>query len=90
MLEIRYDKGTKVLTGWWSSRLGNHKGKLKNRPNEAIVKLDIPIPDKPLGAWLCDGENLAPNPNYIEPLPSRDLAKEVDEINERLATLEKM
>ncbi len=46
MLEIRYNKTTKELTGWWGDRHGNYEVKLKNRPDEAMVLLDIPIPDK--------------------------------------------
>lgn len=72
MLEIRYDTITKELTGWWASRFGNHEAKLRDRPDEAIVALDIGIPEKPLEAWLYDeaGESLQPNPDYIEPEPT--------------------
>lgn len=79
MLEIRYNKSTKVLTGWWGDRFGNHEVKLKNRPDEAMAMLAIPIPDKPLGAWLYDGKSLVPNPSYIEPIPDPDVirAKEI-------------
>ena len=72
MLEIRYNKTTKELTGWWGDRHGNHDVKLKNRPNGAMALLDIPTPDKPLDALLYDGDKLIPNPGYIEPEPSRD------------------
>lgn len=68
MLEIRYNRKTGEVTGWWGSRFGNHEAKLKNRPSETIVTLDIPIPDKPLGAWLFDEatQSLKSNPDYIE------------------------
>lgn len=71
MLEIRYNKSTKELTGWWGNRHGNYKAKLKNRPDNVMAMLDIPIPDKPLGAWLYDEatQSLVPNPDYIEPKP---------------------
>ena len=71
MLEIKYNTVTRELTGWWSSRHGNHEIKLRNRPDEAIITLDIPIPDKPLEAWLmkADLSGLEANPNYIEPEP---------------------
>lgn len=90
MLEIRYSTITKELTGWWGNRHGNHKIKLKNRPDEAIVMLDIPIPDKPLGAWLYDKatESLVPNPDYIEPTPPRDLAAEVGNHEKRIKKIE--
>lgn len=84
MLEIRYNKETKEVTGWWGNRFGNHAVKLKNRPNEAIIKLDIPIPDKPLEAWLYDEttKSLTPNPDYVEPEPPRNYGVEIDEIKE--------
>lgn len=87
MLEIRYNTTTKELTGWWGNRHGNHEVKLKNRPNEVMVELDIGIPDKPLGAWLLDNGKLIPNPSYVEPEPPRDLAKEIDELK---ADIEKL
>ena len=87
MLEVRYNKNTKELTGWWGNRLGNHEVKLKNRPDETIVMLDIPIPDKSLDAWLFDGEKLIPNPDYVKPEPVRDLATEIDEIKGKLNLL---
>lgn len=73
MLEIRYNTITRELTGWWGSRFGNHEVKLKNRPNESIVTLDIPIPEKPLGAYLmmADLTGLEDNPNYMPPEPPR-------------------
>ena len=89
MLEIRYNKTTKELTGWWGNRHGNHDVKLRNRPNERIVLLDIPIPHKPLGAWLCDGKKLTPNPDYAEPTPPRDLLKEIDELRAEIREMKK-
>ncbi len=88
MLEIRYNRNTKEVTGWWGDRFGNKKVKLKNRPDEAIVMLDISIPDKLLGAWLFGGDKLIPNPDYIEPEPPRDLAKEIDGLKTRLDSVE--
>ena len=89
MLEIRYNKLTKELTGWWAGRHGNHDVKLKNRPNEKIVLLDIPVPDKPLGARLFDGDKLIPNPDYVEPVPPRDLEAEIDELRAEIGELRK-
>lgn len=90
MLEIRYNKNTKTLTGWWGSRFGDHKVKLKNRPDEAIAELDIPIPSKALDAWLYDEvtQSLLPNPDYVEPEPPRDLAAEIDQLKARIELLE--
>lgn len=87
MLEIRYNKSTKELTGWWFNRPGNLKAKLKNRPNQAIATLDIPIPDKPLGAWLFAVDKLMANPDYIEPEPPRNLAAELDELKAEVEAL---
>lgn len=91
MLEIRYNKTTKELTGLWGNRYGNHEVKLKNRPNEAMAMLDIPIPDKPLGDWLYDEgtKSLVPNPDYVEPEPSRDLVAEIDDLKARIFEIEK-
>jgi len=91
MLEIRYKKTTKELTGWWGDRHGNHEAKLKNHPNGAIVTLDIPTPNKPLGAWLFDEvtQSLVSNPDYVEPEPPRDLLAEVDKLEARIEKLEK-
>ena len=90
MLEIRYNKNSKRLTGWWGSRFGNEEVKLKNRPDEVIVMLDIPVPSKDLDAWLFDADKLIPNPSYKEPKPSRDLLKEVDELKARLNKITKV
>lgn len=86
MLEVRFNTITKKVTGWWGNRHGNHEIKLKNRPDEAMVMLDIPIPDKPLRAWLYDKdtESLVPNPDYIEPTPPRDLPTEIDDLKAKL------
>lgn len=69
MLEIRYNTNTREVTGWWATRHGNHEVKLKNRPDEVIVLLDIPIPEKPCNAYLYDEatQNLIPNPDYVQP-----------------------
>ena len=90
MIEIRYNTTSKELTGWWGSRFGNYEIKLKDRPNEVIIQLDIPIPDKPLDAWLYDEANgiLIANLEYIEPFPPRDLKVEIDEIKARLDNIE--
>ena len=87
MLEIRYNNNTKELTGWWGNRHGNHDVKLRKRPNEKIALLDIPISDKPLEAWLCDGKKLMPNPDYVEAEPPRDLEAEIDELRAEIGEL---
>ena len=89
MLEVRYNKNTKELTGWWRDRHGNHEVKLKNRPNEEMAMLDIGIPDKGLDAWLYDGDKLIPNPAYVEPKLPRDYGKEMDELKVELSKLKK-
>lgn len=69
MLEVRYNTETKEVTGWCGDN--NQFGNLKDRGGEAIVILDILIPDKPLNAWLYDeaSNSLIENPNYIPPEP---------------------
>jgi len=54
MLEVRYNIDTKQVTGWWGSRHGNHDVKLRNRPNEAITYLDIPVPSHTLENSFLD------------------------------------
>ena len=88
MLEIRYNRNTKEVTGWWGNRHGNEEVKLKNRPSEAIATLDIPVPDKALESWLFDRQKLVPNPDYKEPKPPRDLFAEVDELKAKIKILE--
>ena len=90
MLEIRYNTKTKEVTGWWGSRFGKEEVKLRNLPDDAIIMLDISIPDKPLGAWLFDEatQALINNPDYIEPTPRRDLVAEIDEIKAKIENLE--
>ena len=90
MLEVRYNTQTGEVTGWWGNRWGNEEAKLKNRPDEAIAMLDIGISDKPLNAWLSDGKKLSPNPDYVEPPPSRDLLVEIDELKARLDKITKV
>ncbi len=87
MLEIRYNKNTGEVTGWWGNRFGNKKVKLKNRPDETIVMLDISIPDKPPKAWLFDGMKLISNPDYVEPEPARDPLAEIDKLWEEIRKL---
>ncbi len=90
MVEIRYNKIAGELTGWWANRFGNHEVKLKNRPGEAIVMLNIPLPDRKLYDWLYDEttKSLIPNPNYIEPAKNRDAFAEIDSLEARIKKLE--
>lgn len=69
MIETRYNKGTNVVTAWWGDRFGNHDIKLKGRPDEAIVELDIPVPSLPLEAYRYypPNDNLSVNPDYVMP-----------------------
>lgn len=87
MLEVRYNKATGEVTGWWAMRHGNHKAKLKNKPDDVIIMLDIPAPDKSITAYLFNGDKLIANPNYVEPAPPRDLKAEIDELRAGLDKL---
>ena len=89
MLEVRYDTATKALTGWWGDRHGNHDVKLKNRPDEKMALIDIPVPDKPSGAWLFDKGKLIDNPAYVEVEPPRDLETEIDELRAEIEKIKK-
>ncbi len=85
MLEIRYKKATGELTGWWGSRHGNHDAKLKNRPGEAIVLLELAIPMFEPGAYLFNGvDDLIENTDYID-TPTETFQEEV---RRRLSALE--
>ena len=70
MLEVRYNTDTKQLTAWCGDpdSFGNLD---RGRGEEAIVVLDIPIPDKPMEALLYDEatQTLIDNPDYVEPEP---------------------
>lgn len=85
MLEIRYNIDTKEVTGWCgdSKQFGN----LKDRGNEAIVVLDIPIPEKSGDAYLYNGITLVPNPDYVEPEPVFDAKAEILKLKEANITL---
>ena len=87
MIEVRYNTITGAVTGWWGKRFGNEEVKLKNRPDEAIVMVDLDIPSKPSEAWLFDGDKLIPNPDYVEPKPPRDLGAEIDELKASVEAL---
>ena len=91
MLEIRYNKNTKEISGWWGNRHGNKEVKLRNRPDEAMVMLDIGIPEKSLGAYLYDEatESLVDNPDYVEPEPVRDDSAEIDKLWTEINKLKK-
>ena len=87
MLEIRYIKTTKELTGWCGDehQIGNLD---RDRSEEAITILDIPVPPLGLKAYLCDGETLVDNPDYIPPEPPRQFAEEIDTLADRISSLE--
>lgn len=90
MIEIRYNTSTKEPTGCCGdeTQFGNLD---RERPREAIVIVDIPLPEKTIFAYLYDEatQNLIDNPDYVEPLPPRDLAAEIDELKAKVEKLEK-
>lgn len=91
MLEVRYIKETGEPTGWCgdSKQFGNLD---RGDPDEAIVILDIPVPPLSCGAYLIQNPDTVPelisNPDYVEPLPPRDLAAEVDTLKAKVAELD--
>ena len=90
MLEIRYYVDTFKLTAWCrdETAFGNLD---RGRENEAITVVDF-NPDKPMNAYLFDRKKatLVIDPKWVEPLPPRDLASELDDLKIRLTTLEKI
>lgn len=80
MLEVKYEKNTGVITAWAGSpeHTGGH---LKPKPNEKIIVLDIPNPEKPSSAYLVDNNLLIDNPDYIEPITLRD---EIDKLKAKI------
>ena len=89
MIEIRYNNGTKVVTGWCADPGQWHH--LDRGRDETIVYLDIPIPEKVCLAYLYDEatKSLISNPDYVELVPPRDLATEIDNLKVKVEKLEK-
>lgn len=88
MLEVTYITETKKLIAW-NGDPAQFRGIA--RKGETVVVLDIPVPDKPIDAWLFDRatQSLIPNPDYVEPEPARDLAKEIDGLKVKIKELKK-
>jgi len=90
MLEVRYNINTSEVTGWCGDEA--EFGNLQARWGvEAVVVLDISVPDKPLDAYLFNTANktLMENPSFIEPPPTRDLFAEIDDLKAKVEKLEK-
>jgi len=84
MLEVRYNKDTKEVTGW----CGDPKefGNLKKRGGvEEVVLLDIPIPNNLCIAYLYDEatRTLKDNPDYVQATIRNPLA-EIDDLKARM------
>lgn len=88
MLEIRYNKTTKKVSGWCGDEA--QFGLLKDRAGEKKVIIDVPIPPKNCTAYLYDpiGKILIDNPDFVGPKPPRNLAAEIDDLKARLTALE--
>lgn len=91
MLEIRYNTDTKEVTGWCGDpeQFGNLD---RDRDNEVIIVLNIPIPEKSCSAYLYDEatQSLIDNPDYVEPEPPRDPLAEIDEIKTKIADYDEL
>lgn len=88
MLEVRYLKDTGELTGWCGDV--EQFGKLdRGRDTEDVVTLTEDVPAGPLAAFKYDGDKLATNPDYVPPEPARNLAAEINGLDDRLKKLEK-
>lgn len=89
MLEVRYNTETGEVTGWCGDE--EDFGNLQPRWGiEAIAVLDIPIPDKPLDAYLISNPDtiieLVANPAYTPPWDFKadwEAAKAIPGIPER-------
>lgn len=90
MLEIRYNKTTKEITGWCGdeTQFGNLD---RGRSEEAVIILNIPIPSLSCEAYLLVNPDTVPklvdNPNYVEPPPLGDLTAEIDELKAEIEKL---
>ena len=84
MLEVRYNKNTGQVTGWWGNLHGNHEAKLRNRPDEVIAVIDYPVPKSPPAAWFCNGLNLTTNPDYIEEPPAKSVEQQITDLRQEL------
>ena len=91
MLEIRYNTDDKRVTAWRGNpkRFGNLD---RDRPEGAIIVLDIPLPEKNCTAYLYDEATraLTLNPNYVEPEPPRDPLAEIDELKAEIEKLKEV
>ena len=85
MMKIRYDNLTGKITGWRS----DISRAMDKRAGQTIVELDVSVPHQLMEALLFDKVNkkLIPNPDYIEPEPTRDLAAEIDELRASMGNL---
>lgn len=80
MLEVRYNKDTKKVTAWCGDpKQFNIMGCWHY---EAIVIVDISIPEKSCLAYLFDEttQTLIADSDYVEPKPIRNPLVEIDEL----------
>lgn len=87
MLEIRYNKKTKEVTGWCGDPSQWHH--LDRGRDETIVYPNIAIPEKSCLAYLYNetSQALVANPGYIVSVKREPLV-EIDTLKARVKTLE--
>lgn len=87
MLEVLYDIATKEVRAWNGD--DSVPGHFKPKEGQAVVILPIAPPDFESDIYFVDLDNqqVIGNPDYVEPEPVRDLAKEIDELKIRVDKL---
>ncbi len=84
MLEVLYDKDTKEVRAWNGDM--KVKGNLKPKAGQEVVILPIDPPDFESDWYKVDGQKIAGNPDYIEPV-TMDFAVEIGKLKEEIRKL---
>jgi len=81
MLEVFYEKTTKILTAWRSE---GRQGSRLLLNGEAKVMIDMVAPAGTARDYILDDGKLKLSLSYVLPKTPRDLATEIDELKERV------
>lgn len=79
---IRFNKETGLLTGW-----GDTKAELPLRKGESAAELTVKPSGDDYEAYLYSENQIVSNPSFVVPAPSRDLAKEIDDLKSEMKKL---
>ncbi len=90
MLEILYDIVTKEVRAWNADM--KVKGNFKPKEGQRVYTLPIDPPDFESDIYLVDlkEKEIKGNPDYVEPLPPRDLLAEIDKLKVRVDDIANM